>query len=167
MECRAYRDNWTKRSLNDKCNGIELICPIHDRYRKKRGTNNGKEAKARGVKHDEITFRTNRSVNEIGRILKEVLVDRLKASSIDQVSSGAGVLGAFEDHADIEIVARGVDFASLWAVQAYVVDEGDSRAVTLVALGDGTLLRVTASTCNSASLTKSIRKRNVIADALR
>lgn len=120
-----------------------------------------------GVKHDEVTFHTRHSVKKIGRILQEVLVDRLKASSIDPISSGTGALEVFDDHADIEIVAQGVDLGTLWSVQIYVVDEGETREVTLVALGDGALTRITASAHNSMSLTKSIRKRNVIANALR
>jgi hypothetical protein len=118
-----------------------------------------------GIKQDEVTFHTERTVKEIGKILQGTLA-RLKASSIEQVSSGTGALEVFDDHADIEIVARGVDFTAMWAVQIYVVDEGETREVTLVALGDGTFSRAMAGARNSTSLSKGIRKRDAIADDL-
>jgi len=119
-----------------------------------------------GMKEDAINFNTKRTVKEIGQILQNVF-GQLKASSIDQISSGSGALEQFDDHADIQVVAQGVDFMNCWAVQVYVVDGGETREVELVALGDGGFTRVMAGSRNTMSISKSIKKRDAVADALR
>ncbi|WP_395729423.1 hypothetical protein [Nakamurella sp.] len=118
-----------------------------------------------GIKHDDIEFESPRTVQDIGRRLQESLAG-IKASSVEHLESAAGALAQFDDRADIEVIARGVDFSSLWAVQVYVEDRGARRAVRLVALGDGSFTR-TMSGRNSTSLAKSIKKRDVIARSLR
>lgn len=118
-----------------------------------------------GIKHDDITFESPRTVQDIGRSLQESLAG-VKASSVEQLESTAGALAQFDDRADIEVIARGVDFSSLWAVQVYVEDLGAHRAVRLVALGDGSFTRTMAGR-NATSLSKSIKKRDLIARSLR
>lgn len=123
------------------------------------------------LREDTITFSTQRSVKEIGQTLQVVLA-RLKSTSIEQISSGSGALEVFDDHADIEIVAQGGEpimglSTGSWAVQIYVVDRGMEREIALVALGDNLLTRAWNSIRNSMSLSKSIKKRDEIADALR
>ena len=119
-----------------------------------------------GMKEDAISFNSKRTVKEIGQILQNVF-GQLKASSIEQIDSGSGALDQFSDRADIQVVAQGVDFMNMWAVQVYVVDDGDTRLVELVALGDGGFTRVMAGSRNTTSISKSIKKRDAVAEALR
>lgn len=118
-----------------------------------------------GLKENSITFYSHRTVDEIARILQDVLT-HLKASSIQKISSGTGALEMFDDRADIQVVAQGVDFTAFWAVQVYVLDEGNSRNIMLVALGDSGFSRAMGGLRNTVSLTKSIKKRDSIATAL-
>jgi hypothetical protein len=111
-----------------------------------------------GVRDNAVTFETKLTVKEIGRTLQDVLA-RLKASSIKQISSGSGALEAFDDRADIQVVASGADFTALWAVQIYVVDRNNVREVMLVALGDSILSRAMGGARNTTSPSKSISKR--------
>lgn len=127
------------------------------------------------LKSDSVNFETHRTVNEIAKILQDIL-NRLKVSSVEEISSGTGALEMFDDRADIQVVAQGADFTSLWAVQVYVLDEGHSRNITLVALGESAFSRamggflsghtIGGGLKNNFSLKKSITKRDYIATAL-
>ncbi|WP_409046923.1 hypothetical protein AB2L57_09395 [Microbacterium sp. HA-8] len=114
-----------------------------------------------------MTIETSRSVPDLGRALQEIL-SKVKATSIEQIQSSSGALSAFDDRADIEIIAQGQSLLGpQWAVQVYVVDEEDKRAILLVALGEGGFTRAMSGARNSLSLSASIKRRDEIAAALR
>jgi hypothetical protein len=120
-----------------------------------------------GIRSDELEFVSHRSVADIGRTMQAALA-AAKARSIDQIQSSSGALAAFDDRADIEVVAQGQGFMSGgWAVQIYVFDEGERRRVSLIALGDGGFTRAMAGATNSVSLSASKKKRDQLANALR
>ncbi|MDT0158205.1 hypothetical protein Q9R19_11265 [Microbacterium sp. ARD32] len=104
---------------------------------------------------------------DIGRALQEVL-PRVKAQSVEEITGGIGALAAYEERADIQIVAEGQTFMTgQWAVQIYVSDEGAQRAITLIALGDSGFSKAMNGAKNSAWLSTSIKKRDEIAAYLR
>jgi hypothetical protein len=119
-----------------------------------------------GIKSDEVTFSSGRSVQDLGRALQGVLA-RCKAASIEQIESGSAALSAFDDRADIQVIAEGASMAGLWAVQIYVLDAGTAREVSAVALGQGGFARAWGGVRNTASLGISIKKRDQIIEALR
>ena len=119
-----------------------------------------------GIKYNEVEFRSRRTVQDLGRRLQDSLAGA-KAASIEELESGSGALAQFDDRAEIEIVARGAEFTSMWAVQIYVHDSGAERIVRLVgAVGEGGLTR-TFNGMNTNSLSKSVKKRDLIAQALK
>ena len=118
-----------------------------------------------GIEEDTVTLCTQRTVKEIGKILQDTFRS-IKAHSVEKISSDSGALAEFDDRADIEIVARGSDFWGGWVVQVYVIDENNTRELTLVALGDSTLTRLNMGR-KSVSISKSIEKRDFIANTLR
>lgn len=119
------------------------------------------------MKTDTMEFSTQRTVGELGRLLQQAMQET-KAHSVEPVQSSSGALSAFDDRADIEIVAQGNSMLSGdWCVQVYVVDKGDERRVAVVALGDGGFTRAFHGARNTVSLSKSIRKRDIIAAAIR
>lgn len=120
-----------------------------------------------GLKTSETSFKTTKSVQEIGRALQNALA-HAKAGSIEEIESSSGALAAFDDRGSIEIVAQGQTLLSgQWAVQVYVYDHGESREVQLVALGDGGFTRAWNGAANTASLSTSVKKRDAIAAAIR
>lgn len=121
---------------------------------------------AMGVKTDEMSFKTTRSVSDIGRTLQRVAAD-IKAE-VDSIQSSSGALASFDDRVDIEVAMSGQSLIGPpWAVQVYVADEGESRAVLLVAVGDGGFTRAMGGARNTLSLSGSIKRRDTIAAALR
>lgn len=118
------------------------------------------------MKTDDVTFRTPRSVEDLGRALSRSL-SSLK-SEAQPIISDSGALSGFDDRAEIEVVADGQTLlGGMWAVQIYVFDHGLEREVALVALGDGGFARAWAGARNSVSLAASVKKRDVIASSLR
>jgi hypothetical protein len=118
------------------------------------------------INADEITFSTPRSVQELGRALQQVLA-QAKAGSVEEISSGSGALSQFDDKADIQVVAEGAVLTGMWAVQIYVVDEGATREVTVIALGEGGFARAWGGARNTLSMATSVKKRDQIAAGLR
>lgn len=119
------------------------------------------------MKTSEITLRTTRSVADLGRALQTAFANA-RAESIDPIQSGSGALSSFDDRADIEVVGHGGSLlGGMWAVQVYVHDQGDFREVQLVAIGDSGLSRAWHGARNTASLSLSTKKRDLVADALR
>jgi len=113
-------------------------------------------------KAEEVRFASPHSVQAIGRELQGIFAS-LKAGSVEPLQSTSGALAAFDDSADIEIVASGASFTSMWAVQVYVWDYEDYREVAVVALGDGGLTRAMVGARYTTSLGNSIRKRDQVA----
>ena len=104
------------------------------------------------MKTDDVTFRTPRSVEDLGRALSRSL-SSLK-SEAQPIISDSGALSGFDDRAEIEVVADGQTLlGGMWAVQ--------------MALGDGGFARAWAGARNSVSLAASVKKRDVIASSLR
>lgn len=119
------------------------------------------------MKTSETTLTTQLSVRDVGKTLQGAFA-RVKAESVEDVVSGSGALSAFDDRAAIEVVAQGGSLmGGQWAVQVYVNDRGDHREILLVALGDSGLTRAWHGARNTGSLSLSIKKRDLIADALR
>jgi len=120
-----------------------------------------------GLKTSEDSFTTSASVAELGRALQNAFA-AAKAASIEEVTSGSGALAGFDDRASIQVVGMGASLVGgTWAVQVYVHDRGDTREVTLVALGDGGLTRAWNGARNTASLSLSTKKRELIRAHLR
>lgn len=120
-----------------------------------------------GLKTSEESFTTTKSVPEIGRALQAAFA-AAKVDSIDDIVSGSGALSGFDDRASIEVVGSGGSLlGGQWAVQVYVHDRGDAREVVLVALGDGGFTRAWNGARNTASLSLSTKKRDVIRGFLR
>ncbi len=118
------------------------------------------------LKTDESSFNTHRSVTELGRALQGVL-SHVKAQSISEVESTSGALAAFDDRAEIQILAQGQSLlGGQWAVQVYVFDRGEHREVILVALGDGGFARAFNGARNTLSLGGSVKKRDEIGSLL-
>ncbi len=121
-----------------------------------------------GLKTSEASVTTTMSVQDVGRALQGAFA-QAKADSVDEIESSSGALATFDDRASIEVVGqgRGRLGSGHWAVQVYVFDRGASREIVLVALGDGGFARAMNGTANTASLTLSVKKRDLIAGLLR
>lgn len=120
-----------------------------------------------GMKSSEISFTTRKSLADVGGSLQAAMA-RVKAQEIAQIESSSGALAAFDQRADIEIVGSGKTLLTgYWAVQVYVADEGEHRAVTLIALGDSGLSKAMHGAANSTWLSTSTKKRDEIASFLR
>lgn len=119
------------------------------------------------MKSSETTFTSDQPVAHIGRRLQGVLAT-VKAQVIDEITNDSGALSAFDDRADIQVVAQGQTMLTgQWAVQIFVVDQGLKREITLVALGDSGFTKVMYGGKSSAWLSTSTKKRDEIKALLR
>lgn len=96
-----------------------------------------------GLNKKDIEFDTALTIAQIGKHLNDFFSSK-KMESIDQIEETSGALSQFSGNKnDIAIVAteaRSIFSKSVFCVQIYVTDNGDSRHVVMVALGENFLL---------------------------
>lgn len=129
---------------------------------------NTREADGMASKSETVEFTTSRSVAELGRLLQDAMRN-VKAQSVEPVQSDSGALAAFDDHADIEVVAHGRSslLGGWWVVQVFVLDDGSERIVNVIALGDGGFARAMGGARSTVSIAASVKTANQIASHLR
>jgi hypothetical protein len=121
------------------------------------------------IKVESIEFYVEDHVQAIGKKLQSVAT-QLKAT-VEQLQSSSGGLAQFDDRADLEIVFKGklgiMSNGPQWAVQVYVIDEGDRRGVQLVALGHSGLSIVLLGASGAFDMGASRKRRDMIELALK
>ncbi len=96
------------------------------------------------MKTESIQFDTRKDLNQIADVLRSA------GGQIEKIQGDPlGGFGASKQ--DIEVVISGEErkgllklVAGYWAVQVYVLDQGTSRHVELIALGESTMSKIMA-----------------------
>ncbi|HFH9946511.1 TPA: hypothetical protein ACGOPE_000956 [Streptococcus suis] len=119
------------------------------------------------LKGEPIELTTRLQVRDIALILQDICAEWKTAP--EAIESSSGVLAAFEDRADIEVVIHGkAGFLSpqFYGVQVYVYDLKDKRSVEIVAMGNSTFSKFLTGINGAVKMSESIKRRDIIAERI-
>lgn len=117
------------------------------------------------MKSDSIQFSTNKSIQECANIIRQA-AGKLKANMVKINDDPMGGLGGPEPAISVGLEGKNIlGFGARgWGVQVFVTDMGNSRAVELIALGDGIMAQMSGGEFFDLGLGK--KQRNKIAEML-
>jgi hypothetical protein len=117
------------------------------------------------MKTTRVALDTELSIRDAANVVNAVFA-KLRAD-VAGIHTSSNPLDQLDGVADIAVVGQRATMTSMWAVQVYLYDMGDTCGVELVALGEGALTRAFRGFRNTASLTRSAQKLDLLVAALR